>query len=185
LDTVPDVLVNPRATLPYGTDSLRFYVEAYGLPPGTRLDARVIDPDSVVLWKGAAAIGGGGVTSTMFVIKPAEVPVGRVAFEVWAPGTTARAAAPFLVTVSEQWAITNFGQIVDLLRYFERGDLVAKLKAATPEQRAAAWREFYRASDPVPITPENEAAGAVLPAHRDREHPLPRTQHAGLADRAR
>ena len=157
LDTLPDVLVNPRATLPYGTDSLRFYVEGYGLPPGTRLDARVIDPDSVVLWTGAAGVGGASMSSALFVINPGDLPVGRAQFEVRALGTTARAAAPLLVTFSDQWAITNFGQMVELLRYFERGDLVAKLKAATREQRATAWRDFYRASDPVPLTPENEA----------------------------
>ena len=47
--------------------------------------------------------------------------------------------------------------MVSLLRYFERQDWVAKLRQASPEQRAAVWREFFKATDPVPITPENEA----------------------------
>jgi GWxTD domain-containing protein len=64
---------------------------------------------------------------------------------------------PFLVTFSDQWAIANFDEMVDVLRFFDRHDLVAKLKAAPREERAAAWRDFYRASDPVPMTPENEA----------------------------
>ena len=157
LDTLPDVVVNPRATLPYGADSLRFYVEAYGLPVGTPLAARVVDPDSIVLWKATATLGSGPVARARFVVNPSDLPVGRASFEVWAPGTEARAASPFLVTFSEQWAIANFSQMVDVLRYFGRRDLVAKLKAAPREQRAEAWQEFYRASDPVPITPENEA----------------------------
>lgn len=157
LDTLPDIVVNPRATLPYGADSLRFYVEGYGLPPGTRVVAQVLDPDSVVLWNADRTLGGAPVASALFVISPGDLPVGRAEFEVRALGTTARTTAPFLVTFSEQWAIANFAQMVDLLRYFERRDLVAKLKAATRDQRAEAWREFYRASDPVPITPENEA----------------------------
>src|SRR5207245_7594393 len=37
---LPKLLVNPRATLPYGGDTLRFYVEAYGLLRGARLVAR-------------------------------------------------------------------------------------------------------------------------------------------------
>ena len=157
LDALPDVVVNPRATLPYGADSLRLYVEGYGLPRGTRLAARVLDPDSVVLWNGTTTLGGGPLATAVFVINPGDLPVGRAEFEVRALGATARAAAPFLVTFSEQWAIANFDQMVDLLRYFVRQDLVAKLKAAPHDQRAAAWRDFYRASDPVPITPENEA----------------------------
>jgi len=47
--------------------------------------------------------------------------------------------------------------MVSLLRYFERQDWVSKLRQATPEQRPAVWREFFKATDPVPITPENEA----------------------------
>src|SRR5206468_11959420 len=31
---LPNLVVNPRATLPYGPDSMRFYVERYGAPPG-------------------------------------------------------------------------------------------------------------------------------------------------------
>jgi GWxTD domain-containing protein len=153
---VPNLVVNPRATLAYGAESLRVYVEGYDLPSGTRLAARVLDPDSVVLWNGAITLGGARA-SALFVINPGDLPVGRAEFEVRVLGTTARAMSPILVTFSEQWAITNFDQMVDLLRYFERGDLVAKLKAATRDQRAAAWRDFYRASDPTPITPENEA----------------------------
>ena len=162
LEILPDLVANPRATLPYGAEPLRFYVEGYRLPPGTQLAARVVDLDSTVLWNGTMTLGGGPVASAVFVINPRDLPVGRAAFEVRAPGVADRVATPFLVTFSEQWAIANFEQMVDLLRYFERQDLVAKLKSATHDQRAAAWREFYRASDPVPITPENEALDAYF-----------------------
>src|SRR5216117_3477810 len=39
---VPKLLANPRATLPYGPDSMRFYVERYGAKPGP-IVARVVD----------------------------------------------------------------------------------------------------------------------------------------------
>jgi GWxTD domain-containing protein len=157
LDTMPDLVANPRATLPYGAEPLRFYVEGYGLSRGTRLDSRVLDADSAVLWTGTAVLAGGPVASAVFVINPSDLPVGRANFEVRASGAPVRVVAPFLVTFSDQWAITNFDQMVDMLRYFARHDLVAKLKGAARDVRAAAWREFYAASDPVPITPENEA----------------------------
>jgi len=157
LDTMPELVTNPRATLPYGAEPLRFYVEGYGLAGGTHLDARVLDADSAVLWSGVGVLAGGPVASAVFVINPRDLPVGRAEFEVRASGAPLRVVAPFLVTFSDQWAITNFEQMVDMLRYFARHDLVAKLKDASRDQRAAAWREFYAASDPVPITPENEA----------------------------
>ena len=156
-DALPDVVVNPRATLPYGADSLRFYVEGYDLPVGTHLAARVIDPDSVVLWSATVAVRFGGFAPVAFVLNPSDLPVGRAAFEVKALEIGARVASPFLVTFSDQWAIANFAEMVDVLRFFPRQDLVTKLKAAPREQRAQAWRDFYQASDPVPITPENEA----------------------------
>ena len=38
-----------------------------------------------------------------------------------------------------------------------RLDWVDKLRKATPEERPALWREFYKATDPEGATPENEA----------------------------
>src|SRR6266540_3317873 len=41
---IPKLVANPRATLPYGPDSLRFYVERYGAPPGrAQVVARIVD----------------------------------------------------------------------------------------------------------------------------------------------
>ena len=144
--------------MPYGADSLRFYVEAYGLPAGTVLaatGARSGHRGGVDRHGDRQPIRIGAAPGSSSI--PSDLPVGRSVLEVEAVGTEARTATPFLVTFSEQWAIANFSEMVDVLRFFERQDLVAKLKAAPREQRAAAWRDFYRASDPVPITPENEA----------------------------
>src|SRR5207245_9617703 len=38
----PQLVANPRATLPYGPDSMRFYIERYGAPP-TQLLAPVVE----------------------------------------------------------------------------------------------------------------------------------------------
>src|ERR1041384_3029118 len=88
---------------------------------------------------------------------PGLLPVGRAEFRVETTGAPLYAMTPLLVTFSDQWAIANFEQMVDLLRYFARQDLVAKLAAAKREERAEQWRAFYAASDPVPIAPDNEA----------------------------
>src|SRR6267378_2566295 len=47
---VPKLLVNPRATVSYGADTLRFYLEAYGERPGTRLVARALDQGGHEVW---------------------------------------------------------------------------------------------------------------------------------------
>jgi GWxTD domain-containing protein len=90
------------------------------------------------------------------------LPVGEEELRLETVGGAAKIRTAFLVSFSSQWVITNYTEMVSLLRYFDRQDLVAKLRDALPEQRALAWREFWSATDPVPVTPENEAVDAYL-----------------------
>jgi GWxTD domain-containing protein len=155
---VPTIVLNPRSTLRFGTDTLRFYVEGYGLRRGAQIAARVIDVDSVELWRDTLTMTGDStLAKATIMMEPGDLPLGRAQLLVEALGTPARTAAPFLVTFSDRWAVSGFDQMVTLLRFFPRQDLVAPLRSATKEQRAAAWRTFYRASDPVPASPQNEA----------------------------
>lgn len=155
---LPRFLVNPRATLPYGGDSLHFYVEGYGLPAGTPLAVAITETSGGALWRDTVALQGDStLTTAMIVIGPDHLPVGQARVAVSAIGTTLSARGPVLVSFSNQWVITNFNEIVSLLRYFDRQDLVTKLRDATPEQRPVVWKEFWAATDPVPLTPENEA----------------------------
>ena len=157
---VPQFLANPRATLPYGSDSIRFYVEGYDLPAGARLVATVTDGSGEALWHDTVAVAGGGLSSARFTIASNKLPVGQAQFAVVTTGGIRAGdstGTPLLVSFSNQWVITNFAEVVSLLRYFERQDLVSKLRDATPDQRPAVWSEFWTATDPAPLTPENEA----------------------------
>src|SRR5207245_562904 len=92
---------------------------------------------------------------------PGNLPVGEGSLEVAAlvPGSGAPPPqrAPFVVSFSDQWAITNFDEMISLLRYFDRQDWVDSLRKASVADRPSVWRRFYKATDPVPMTPENEA----------------------------
>jgi GWxTD domain-containing protein len=162
LSALPDLIVNPRATLINGADSLRVYVEGYRLAPGTRVAARFIDRDTVELWHDTLTVtktADGALGTTQFVIRPGDLPLGRGEFRVEAvgPGAPPPATAPLLISFSDRWAVATFDQMLNLLKFFERQDLVTKLRAASRADRAAAWREFYRSSDTDPKTPQNEA----------------------------
>ena len=162
LAEVPQVLVNPRAAVSYGADSLRFYVEAYGFASGVRFLARALDRGGRELWRDTVALQGTDTLAVArVVVRPAALPVGQGRLEVQPLGGAADAATaratPFLVSFSDQLAITNFEQMVSLLRYFERPEWVERLRQAPLEQRPALWREFYTATDPDPATPQNEA----------------------------
>jgi len=155
---LPTILANPRATLPYGSDTLRFYVEGYGMAERTRLVARVVDGNDRELWRDTVALrGDAALAGTDISVAPDRLPVGQAELQTSsiAGGDTTRAR--FLVSFSNQWVITNFEEMVSLLRYFDEGEWVDSLRKATPERRSAVWREFWKATDPVAITPENEA----------------------------
>jgi len=163
LSELPRVLLNPRATLPYGGDSLRFYVEAYGVASGTRIAARAVDPAETVVWRDTVTLSGSGpLASAVLVLAPSQMPLGRANLKVEIVGRPDTAVAPLLVSLSDQWVITNLEQMASLLRYFERQDWVAKLRDAPPAERSQVWRDFWKETDPMPITPENEALAAYF-----------------------
>lgn len=154
---LPKLVMNPRATLPYGTDSMRFYVERYEAGPGLVI-ARVVDGTDKELWRDSAQLTGDtNVASATLIVAPGNLPVGQAELEVVPAegGDTVRAR--FLVSFSNQWVITNFEEMANLLRYFDRQDWVDSLRRTAPEHRAEVWRDFWRATDPNPITAENEA----------------------------
>jgi GWxTD domain-containing protein len=156
---LPKLVANPRATLPYGADSMRFYVESYGeTSAGGTLIARVVDAGDRELWRDTVRVAGNAeLATTTLAVAPGSLPVGQAELEIIpaAGGDTTRAR--FLVSFSNQWVITNFDEMLSLLRYFDRQDWVDSLRRAPPEKRPDVWREFWKATDPVPITPDNEA----------------------------
>lgn len=154
---LPRLVVNPRATLPYGSDSMRFYVERYDASPGM-LIARVVDGTDKELWRDSVQLNGdGNLASATLIVAPGNLPVGQAELETMPAegGDTVRAR--FLVSFSNQWVITNFEEMANLLRYFDHQDWVDSLKRAPPEKRPDVWRDFWRATDPNPISAENEA----------------------------
>ncbi|MGH9258582.1 MAG: GWxTD domain-containing protein [Acidimicrobiales bacterium] len=156
---LPRLVVNPRATLPFGVgDSLRVYVEAYGARPGAALSARVLDETGTALWNDTIALVGDSLLASASVaLGPDALPLGRAELELGLIGSDQVVRAPILLSFSGQWVIANYDAMVDVLRYFEHPDLVRQLRDAPPEQRAAAWRDFWKQTDPIPITPDNEA----------------------------
>ena len=158
---LPVLLANPRATLPYGSDTLRFYVEAYGLAGEgggrSRLVARVIDGSDRELWRDTVPLRGDASLATAAIaVAPDRLPVGQAELVTTPAGGGDTTRARFLVSFSNQWVITNFEEMLSLLRYYDRGEWVDSLRKASPDQRPTVWRAFWKATDPVPITPENE-----------------------------
>jgi GWxTD domain-containing protein len=157
------LVLNPRATLPYGQDSLLLYVEGYDLPTGTRLAAEAFDNSEHSLWQDTVALeDSAGFARATVRLGASTLPIGEGAVVLNALNAGIRVRAPFLVSFSNEWVTTSFPEMVSLLRYFKRQDLVAKLRAAPPERRAETWHEFWTETDSLPLTPENEALDGYL-----------------------
>jgi len=156
---LPRLVSNPRATLPYAGDSLRVYLEGYGITAPTPLTVRVLDAAGTVLHEDTMQLtppDSGDIAWLSYVLAPASLPVGRLDLTASLPaGPTVE--MPFLLSFSGQYVVTNYEEMVSLLRYFDRQEEVAKLRDAPPAERSERWDAFWRATDPVPITPENEA----------------------------
>lgn len=152
----PRLLLNPRATVPFGLDSLRLYLESYGVPAGTAVTLTGSGHTGNELWSVQSALTGtDDLATALFTIPPEQLPVGQLRLTATVAGcpdvvTTA------LISFSNQWAITNFDEILSLLRYFGQDRAIQKMREADPADRPALWRDFWRATDPNPLTPENE-----------------------------
>jgi GWxTD domain-containing protein len=154
----PALLANPRATLPYGTDTFRFYVEGYGLSEGARLVARVVDGSDRELWRDTVVLrGDADLAAATIAVAPDRLPVGQAEIETTLAGGGDTTRTRFLISFSNQWVITNFEEMLSLLRYFDGQVWIDSLRKAAAADRPTVWRDFWKATDPVAITPENEA----------------------------
>lgn len=158
LTAPPALVANPRSTAEYGADSLRFYVESYDLPAGTAMVFSALDGAGNVSWRDTARVGAAAapLLGTVVSVPPARLSIGRYDLQVTLGGNVI-ATAPFLVAFSDRWVVSNVQEVVSLLRYFTSPDTLRALVQASPEERGAAWDRFWHATDPNPLTPENEA----------------------------
>jgi GWxTD domain-containing protein len=151
-----DILLNPRGTVAYGGDTLLAYVEGYGLAPGTSVPVELIDAADSVVYRGDLEFAGGTeLEGHVLRISPDSQPLGEFVLAVGSGD--ARRETRALVSFSSAWVITNFDDMLNLLRYFGEDTRVNELRRAAPNERPALWIKFYRETDPVPITPDNEA----------------------------
>lgn len=155
------VVINPRGTVAYGGDTLLAYIEGYDFPAPTRVPFEVrTETDSVVYRDSLQFQGGRGVESQVLRLRPDSMALGELKLVV-GQGTNARQTSA-LVSFSTAWVVTNFDDMVSLLRYFGHQSSLDSLRRAPAAERPLLWRSFFRATDPNLSTPENEALNAYF-----------------------
>src|SRR5690606_2364509 len=100
--------------------------------------------------------GGGGVASTVVEIPREPLPLGRLWIELRTPADTQAIRSPLLVTISDQWMVANFEEVLEFLRYIASSEELDSLSTVTGVERRERWERFWERRDPVPATPINE-----------------------------
>jgi GWxTD domain-containing protein len=159
LDTLPDLVSNPRATLVFGRDSIAsVYLEAYALPAGSRLVLTVENPDHAALLRDTVTLTREQALESAVIDLPmVPLGLGRRNVVVTMVGGRDTVQAPLWISVGEGMGIANFDELLSYLRYFATADRLQQLRDTPPAQRGAAWYAFWKESDPNPLTQENEA----------------------------
>jgi GWxTD domain-containing protein len=150
------LVLNPRGTVAYGSDTLLAYIEGYHLAGPVSLPFEIHDAnDSVVYQDSMRFEGGQDVEGQVIRLTPDSAPLGELRLVVGNNSEHREASA--IVSLSTAWVVTNFEEMVGLLRYFGYDDKLDSLRKAPQAERPQLWRSFYTSTDPNRATPENEA----------------------------
>ncbi len=151
-----NLVLNPRGSVGYGSDTLLAYMEGYKFTKPTTVPFKVVDEQQHVVHENELHFRGGHeVESQVVRLSPDSVALGELSLVV-GEGNSERAVSA-VVSFTQAWVVTNFDEMLDLLRYFGHDDEVNAMRKAPASERARMWREFYAATDPNNTTPENEA----------------------------
>lgn len=159
-DSLPRLLARPRATVLFGGDSIvPVYLEIGGTREATRVRAEVVGEGNAVLWRDSTVLlgRGGELVNGTLAVPAAELGIGVVTLRVTQPERPAdTAATKLLVTLGDDLPVANFDELVRYLRFFAADYKLEPLTKTTGAERAKAWNDFLRSTDPIPGTPEHE-----------------------------
>ncbi len=157
----PELLANARSTIVLGRDTeLPLYVEVRdSSPAGVPLKVAIRDDKGAALWQDSVTLPsrGGSLASGVIRVPVAGLGVGIVQAAVWRAGSGDVVTQPVLISFGDDLPVASFDEMIGYLRYFASGARLSALKTGTPQQRAEAWATFLRETDPISITPQNEA----------------------------
>jgi GWxTD domain-containing protein len=149
------LVLNPRGVIGFGGDTLLAYVEGYTFPRAQTVAFEVRDAhDSLVYRDSLHFRGGRAIESQVIRVAPDSLVLGEMRLVV-GPGPAARRATA-IVSLTPQWLVTSYDQMLSLLRYFPPNRYLDSLRHAAPADRNRLWREFWKSSDADPKTPQNE-----------------------------
>ena len=156
----PDILANARSTIVLGRDAeLPLYVEVRdSSPAGVPVNVAIRDDKGNALWQDSVVLPHRvDLASSVVRIPVSGLGVGVVQAAVWRTGQADTVVQPVLISFGDDLPVASFDEMIGYLRFFASTSRLNTLKTGTPQQRASAWATFLRETDPISITPQNEA----------------------------
>lgn len=161
-DALPDLISNPRHTVPFGGTAPLVYLEAYGSSQDP-VNVRVVDEQGGIVWSATAELleAGGEMRYGVVEIPTNVLPLGKFHVDVGAGGVhTGR--TPIVMTISDQWMVANLEDVTEFLRYIAHPEEIDSLVTGSPAEQRAAWDRFWDRRDPLAVTDVNEYRDAFF-----------------------
>lgn len=164
-DQVPDIILNPRHSVPYGDRAPHVYMEWYGIPEGSTVRFGILNDEGGEIWDGTRQLHGGDDEIRYLDLElPTEtLPLGQVNLLAQAgDDSTTAGSAPLLVTVSDEWMVANFDEVIEFLVYTAHPEELDSLWESSGWERQQLWERFWDRRDPLPATLANEFRDAFF-----------------------
>jgi GWxTD domain-containing protein len=158
-DSLPRLLARPRATITFGVDSaVPIYLEIAGSRQATSVRAQVLGEGDALLWQDSTVLlgRGGDLLSGVMQVPAANIGVGVVTLQVNQANSPDTVRTKLLVTLGEDLPVTGFEEMIGYLRFYAPDYKLKRLTETTGVERAKAWNEFLKSTDPNPGTAEHE-----------------------------
>ena len=155
----PAVVVNPRKTVSYGAEVPQVYIELYNAGSPQVVQLRVLDQRGTTVWQSQPEIanGDGRLRHATITVPLDSLPLGRLWLEATTAGSSAEIhRSPLLVTISDQWMVANFDDVLGFITQIAYPAELDSLRTATGAERRLRWDRFWARRDPLPATPINE-----------------------------
>lgn len=152
----PRLVPNSRRSTAFGGAPPRVYLEVYD-STGAPLDVIVRDEAGAELL--SVTVEPTRADSLAPRTATVELPADSLPLGLVTVGLRDRDAPsqPMLVTISDQWMVANYDEVLDYLAYIASREEIDTLRAAAgAAERRAAWDAFWARRDPVPASAVNE-----------------------------
>jgi GWxTD domain-containing protein len=128
------------------------------LPAETPVMLAALSDQQAVVWRDTVQLAAHTppMHSSIISVPVAALGVGRLTLSATPLDAADTVRMPLFISFGEEWAISSFDEMVNLLRFYATDERLLKLREASGEERATAWATFYTETDPDTRTPEHE-----------------------------